>query len=125
MKSFEQIQNPSFVDRMLAFGPKLWYTFDFDAKFLWQGVNVNRKGVEIIWGHMFENYPTPQTLNLIQCPIFIALGRHDYFNPPYLWDQYKKDLGRTISLEIFEKSSHTPQLEDFFFDSALIRWLKI
>ena len=96
----------------------------FDASNLWEKVEVNTVGAIIIWGSLFENYNTAQALQSIRCPIFLALGRHDFFNPPYLWEgyhHYALDFTRCI----FEKSGHTPQLEELDkFDEALLIWLE-
>ncbi len=74
---------------------------------------------------MFVNYDTAQTLKAIKCPIFLALSRYDYFNPPHLWKAYP-ECAANLTLRIFEKSSHTPQFEEpKNFDTKLIKWLNI
>lgn len=73
---------------------------------------------------MFADYDITRSLKAIKCPIFLALGRHDYFNPPYLWEKYRT-CAADLTIRIFEKSSHTPQLEEpNNFDNELITWLK-
>jgi proline iminopeptidase len=123
MQNFIQCDNKSLINRMLAFGPRLWYDYNFDATNLWKGVNINAIGQEIIWGSMFENYPIADKLSNIKVPIFLALGRYDYFNPPPLWEKYR-ELSSDFTIRIFEKSGHTPQLEESEnFDSELLQWL--
>ncbi len=125
MQNFIENDSQSFVRRMLAFGPKLWYDYKFDASKLWDNVEVNSIGSEVIWGSMFVNYNVVQALSAIKCPIFLALGRYDYFNPPHLWEAYR-DYASNLTVRIFEKSSHTPQFEESEnFDIELIKWLKI
>lgn len=122
LKNMEVIPN-SFIERMLSFGPKLWFDYEFDARCLWQDVKMNSIGSEIIWGEMFANYPIKETLNSIECPIFLALGRYDYFNPPHLWENYR-EFARKLRIRVFEKSGHTPQLEDDKdFVHEIVTWI--
>jgi proline iminopeptidase len=64
-----------------------------------------------------------QVLKSISCPIFLALGRYDYFNPPHLWEKYR-EFASNLTVRVFEKSGHTPQLEEpANFDAELLKWL--
>ncbi len=113
----------SFVARMMAFGPRLWYDFDFEARPLWDGVHVHSLGSGQVWGSMFLDYPMAQALQGVQCPVFLALGRYDYFNPPYLWQDVRAHA-KDLTIRVFEKSGHTPQLEQAdLFDHELLSWL--
>ncbi len=124
MQKFIESNDSSLIARLVAFGPKLWYDCHFDASKLWEGVEVNSLGASIIWGSMFAHYDTRQALAHIQCPIFLALGRYDYFNPPALWEGYR-GCGADLTIRIFENSGHTPQLEEpTHFDEELLRWLQ-
>lgn len=124
MKTFIQSNHHSFIARMLAFGPRLWYDENFHGSKLWEGVDINVMGAEIIWGSMFQDYDIASALRNIKCPIFLGLGRHDYFNPPYLWEKYHSH-GSNLEICIFEKSGHTPQLEEpENFYEKLSLWLK-
>jgi len=124
MKAIKESGDMSFVSRMLAFGPRLWYDHGFDASELWEGVEVNSMGAGIIWGYMFAGYDTASALKAIKCPIFLALGRYDYFNPPHLWEPYRS-CAPDLTIRVFEKSGHTPQLEEpEKFDSELLGWLE-
>ena len=79
--------------------------------------------MELEWGSMFADYNVANALKAISCPIFLALGRYDYFNPPHLWEKYREHPS-DLTVRIFEKSSHTPQLEEpDNFDEELMRWL--
>lgn len=72
---------------------------------------------------MFSDYNVANALKAISCPILLALGRYDYFNPPHLWEKYC-DHASNITVRIFEKSGHTPQLEESEnFDVALLEFL--
>ena len=73
---------------------------------------------------MFAYYNVANALKAISCPIFLALGRYDYFNPPHLWEKYREHAS-DLTIRIFEKSAHTPQLEESDnFDEELMRWLE-
>lgn len=122
MQDFMKKAQPSFVERMLAFGPMLWYDYDFDASKLWEDVEINTLGSSIIWGSLFEGYEVATALNAVQCPILLVLGKHDYFNPPHLWEAYRH-YAKDLTIEIFEKSGHTPQLEAKEFDAVVLNWL--
>ncbi len=124
MQKFVESNDQSFIQRMLAFGPRLWYNYNFDASKIWEDVAINSTGAGIIWGTIFENFDIIKVLKEIKCPIFLALGRYDYFNPPHLWEKYR-DYISNFTVRIFEKSSHTPQLEEASnFDKELIEWLE-
>ena len=125
MDGLKQESSPSFIQRMLAFGPKLWFDFKFDATSLWKDVEINFLGANIVWGSMFSNTNVASNLTSVCCPIFLALGRYDYFNPPSLWEKYRKFV-KNLRIRIFESSGHTPQLEqDNIFDSELLEWLDL
>ncbi len=122
MEAFLTNDDQSFTRRMLAFGPRLWYSHAFDASHLWEEVEMNNLGSDIIWGTMFTNYETARVVRNIKCPVFLALGRFDYFNPPHLWEKYRENFS-DLTIRIFEKSSHTPQLEEpDNFDRELMEW---
>lgn len=124
MQKFLESGDQSFVTRLLSFGPRIWYDENFDATKLWEGVEINSVGAGIIWGSMFADYDLSSALKAIKCPIFLALGRYDYFNPPHLWEKYREQLS-DLTIRIFEKSGHTPQLEEAHnFDEELMRWLE-
>lgn len=81
-------------------------------------------GARIIWGDMFSEYNANKALSEIKCPVFLALGRHDYLNPPHLWDGYLNSTP-DLTLKIFENSGHTPQFEESeAFDDSLIGWIQ-
>lgn len=128
LKHLEAHLNPSpdqvFVQRMLAFAPMIWYDWNFDATSLWKDVALNPVGSNIVWGNLFANYDIRKTLQLIHCPIFLALGRCDFWNPPYLWDGYQNEF-KNMTLRFFEKSGHTPSLEEpILFDAEVEAWLR-
>jgi proline iminopeptidase len=115
----------AFITRMLKFGPMIWYDFTYDASWLWEDVSLNPLGAELVWGSMFKDLDIEKNLSLIKCPVFLALGRYDYWNPPYLWEGSRSKF-KDLTIRVFEKSAHTPQLEEAeAFDRELLEWLDI
>lgn len=128
LKTFERDTaadpNRAFITRMLKFGPMIWYDYTYDAHQLWEGVNLDPAGAAYVWGRMFENYKINQDLDTLICPVFIGLGRYDYWNPPHLWEDVRAKIP-DLTLRVFEKSSHTPHLEEAeLFDQELISWIR-
>ncbi|MBP6985697.1 MAG: alpha/beta hydrolase [Alphaproteobacteria bacterium] len=114
----------TFVTRMLKFGPMIWYDYTYDASHLWEGVHLNPIGAAHVWGSMFKNYPIEKNLNKIVCPVFLGLGRYDYWNPPYLWENFRSKFA-DLTIRIFEQSGHTPQREEpELLEDEILKWLK-
>lgn len=121
----EIAENPekAFVNRMLRFAPMLWYNPEFNASPLWENVYVNPIGGHIVWGPMFEGYNLNDLSKQITVPTFLALGRYDYFNPPYLWETVRGKF-KSLTLRVFERSGHTPQYEEpETFKTEFLEWL--
>ncbi len=60
----------------------------------------------------------------VPVPVFVAMGLHDYVVPPTLWNEPRKRMS-TVTYHLFEKSGHTPQLEEpQLFDQRLIEWFR-
>lgn len=113
----------AFVTRMLCFAPMLWYNPEFNARALWEGVYVNPIGAHIVWGSMFDSYNVSNLSSSIHVPTFLALGRYDYFNPPYLWESVR-DKFESLTVRVFERSGHTPQYEEpEAFKTEFLEWL--
>ena len=120
------LENPGkeFITRMLTFAPMIWHDPFYDARHLWEDVEFNLTGVKVIWGAMFNDYDINLGLKKIKCPIFLALGRYDYWNPPHLWEGERNKFN-DLSIRIFEQSGHTPQLEESeAFDHELLFFLQ-
>jgi proline iminopeptidase len=59
----------------------------------------------------------------IDVPMFVGLGKYDYVIPYTLWRSRYGSIA-DFSLVLFEKSGHTPQLEESeHFDQELIEWM--
>jgi aminoglycoside phosphotransferase (APT) family kinase protein len=108
----------TFVDRMLAFGPMLWYQYDYDASHLWSKVHVNEDIVNYLWGEVFRVHDLTPDLILLKMPIDVILGKYDFFNPPDLWKNVQNPF---IKIHVLESAGHTPQLEEHeAFDEILV-----
>lgn len=113
----------AFILRMLAFGPMIWYRVNYDAFALWKGIDVIPEMFDEVWGKLFPALDSTHNLNKLICPVFLGLGRYDYWNPPYLWENYRKYFHR-LTIRIFEQSGHTPQLEEpTLFNETFCTWL--
>jgi proline iminopeptidase len=57
-------------------------------------------------------------------PVFLALGRYDNIVAPHFtWDPVRPKF-HDLTVRIFEKSGHTPQLEQpDIFDEELLKWI--
>jgi proline iminopeptidase len=123
----KNMSNPKndFIGRMLTYGPMLWYQHDYDATVLWEGLNVNVDIVGYLWGKLFMQIDISDDAAKIQTPVFVALGKYDFFNPYYLWNECQNKF-KDITIKVLEQAGHTPQLEKpEEFDSELLRWLSL
>lgn len=117
--------NPSqaFIARALKFAPMIWYNPHFDASFLWQDVKVIPEIMDYLWGYVFREIDITKNLNQLKTPIFLCLGRYDYWNPPCLWEKVRPYFNN-LTIRVFEKSGHTPQFEESEqFNNELLQWL--
>jgi len=112
-----------FVVSYITNGPLYWYDATYDATPLWEGMYVNAD----VWNRIFELY-SEYDLSVgpgqITSPIFLAMGPYDYVVPHILWDDQLEKL-ESVSYHLFERSGHTPQLEEQdLFDEKLIEWFE-
>lgn len=115
--------NHAFITRALKFGPMIWYNPKFDASSLWHGVNVIPEIMDHLWGEIFREIDITKGLKQLNVPVFLGLGRYDYWNPPYLWEKVRPFFS-DLTIRVFEKSGHTPQLEEpEAFDYELLQWM--
>ncbi len=123
----EIAKNPknAFITRMLTFGPMIWYHYDYDATSLWQDIEVIPEMFDYVWSKIFRELDITQNINTLTCPVFLALGRYDYWNPPFLWEAVRSKF-INLTIRVFEKSGHTPQLEEAeHFNREIQEWLNI
>jgi len=113
-----------FVAFCVRMGARSWYDHAFDAAPLWQGVHVNMPVFDHLWGEAFRDIDVAAGLERLDAPVFLALGRYDHLVAPYAaWDPYRSRF-KDLTVRVFERSGHTPQLEESaLFDAELLQWL--
>lgn len=113
----------AFVARYVADGPRYWCDPTFDASPLWKDVPVNMKAIGAFRG-LFEDFDLESVRRALdEIPTLAVMGRHDYVVPPTLWEGVASPPER-FSLHLFDRSGHTPQLEEpEMFDRTLLEWL--
>jgi proline iminopeptidase len=58
----------------------------------------------------------------VPVPTFVSSGKYDYIDPYTLWNGHNDIPG--LSIRVFEKSGHTPQLEECkLFEKELLEWI--
>jgi proline iminopeptidase len=103
--------------------PKYWSDPTYDCSWIWEGINLNVDVMYQLFGAIFNDYEITNDSNVVTTPVFLALGRFDYIAPYYLWDDVKNNISN-LSYNLFEKSGHTPQLEEHaLFDKKLLEWI--
>jgi proline iminopeptidase len=115
-----------FVTFCVRMGARSWYDHTFDAAPLWEGVHVNMPVFDHLWGEAFRDIDIARGLDRLDVPVFLALGRYDYLVAPYAtWEPYRASF-KDLTVRVFEKSGHTPQLEESdLFDAELMGWLSL
>ena len=113
----------AFILRYVANGPRYWFDPNYDATWLWEDQDLDMGMYNQVYGVILKDYDVIGVANKISTPVFSAVGRYDLwlYHP---WAEDKEKLG-TISLQIFDKSAHFPELEEqALFDQKLIEWLE-
>jgi proline iminopeptidase len=114
----------AFITFCLRLGARSWYDPTYDAKALWEGVQVNMPIIDYLWGEVFRDIDITKNINLLEAPVFLALGIHDYLVAPFYTWQPLRNQFKNLTIKLFEKSGHNPQLEEAaLFDDELKNWL--
>lgn len=113
-----------FITFCLRLRAKSWYDPAFDAAPLWEGVSVNMEGIDYLWGEVFRDLEIREGLAELKAPVFLGLGRFDYLVAPYgAWESYREQF-RDLTVRVFDRSGHTPQLEESeLFEQELLEWI--
>lgn len=103
--------------------PQYWYNPRYDATWLWDGMTVHSDVTTHLFTKVFQDYDMFKPAKNINVPTFLALGKYDYVIPYTLWEQDYSSIP-DFKITLFEKSGHTPQLEQSeHFNSLLVSWL--
>jgi proline iminopeptidase len=115
----------AFVRGYIRNAARVWYNPRFDCTALWQDVTVNMDMFGYIWGNVFAEIDIANGLERFDRPVFLALGRYDFIvAPPSSWNPLTPKF-KNLTIDIFEKSGHTPQLEEpALFDERLVNWIQ-
>lgn len=112
----------SFIAAYVADAPKLWYDVNYDASFLWEGVPVNMNAIRF-FRESFLEYEFLLGAERLKAPLLVVMGRYDYVVPHYLWQEVLPEL-ENATFHLFERSGHTPQLEEQdLFDRVFARFI--
>lgn len=113
-----------FIWMCLGMAARSWFDPAYDATALWAGVSVNMPVFDRLWGEVFATYPTRDVLAELARPPLICMGRHDHLVAPMeTWLPLLPE-GDAPKLALFERSAHTPQLEESeLFDTVLLDFL--
>jgi proline iminopeptidase len=103
--------------------PQYWFDPTYDAGWLWQDMTVHSEVTQHLFTQVFHEYNMFAPPTAIDVPMFVGLGKYDYVIPYTLWRSRYGSIA-DFSLVLFEKSGHTPQLEESeHFDQELIEWM--
>jgi proline iminopeptidase len=85
---------------------------------------MNKEGFAHIMNYVMNSYDV-RVSTPVKVPVFMTQCIHDYIVPYKLWDDYM-DVFSDLTLKVFEKCGHTPQLEEQeLFDKLLLEWISI
>ena len=110
------------IENYCLMAPKYWYDMTYDARWLWKDMTLNTEILNSLYDSVFRDYFIFRHERSVPVPTFVAMGRYDYVDPYTLWEGFDDIKGLTV--RIFEKSGHTPQLEESaLFNGELLQWL--
>lgn len=112
------------VREYVASGPKYWYDPTYDASHLFEGVVIDMRVMQHLFGEVFASYDLGQGPAEITVPVLIAHGRYDYAVAYTGWEEHRHKLPRHTYVR-FERSGHFPPLEEpEKFDQTLLTWVR-
>ncbi|MEM1120293.1 MAG: alpha/beta hydrolase [Bacteroidota bacterium] len=103
--------------------PQYWYNPHYDARWLWDDMTVHSKVTQHLFTEVFADYDMFSPPVSVNVPTLVVLGKYDYVIPHTLWQKNYSNLP-DFTLKVFEKSGHTPQLEEpENFNEVLSTWI--
>jgi proline iminopeptidase len=101
-----------------------WANPTYDSYWLWLGKGASMDFEHQYYSVLTADYDPSPSFGEIATPVFLAIGRYDYWVPHKLWDGMKDKLPN-LSYHLFLKSGHWPMMEEQeLFDQKLIDWLR-
>lgn len=102
---------------------QIFYDVNSDASPLLQDTYWNMKVWSHIYGHLMPQYNLNNS-TAIKVPVFLALGKEDYYVPCILWEEETVHIPN-LSVNLFEKSGHYAFYEEEqLFREKLLEWIK-
>lgn len=123
-KELEAFPEKRFIPFCLRLGARSWFDYNFDASYLWQDVYVNMPIIDRYWGEIFRDIDITDNLKNFDIPVLLCLGKFDYLVATfYSWHKIR-DKFKNLKIRFFEKSGHTPQLEEAeLFDQEVLDFI--
>jgi proline iminopeptidase len=114
----------SVLATLVANVPLYWHNATFDWGPMWEGASPPNEDVFFRLNQLFFEYDLGQGPGQITAPVFVAMGLYDYIVPHTLWEDERQKLAHA-TFYLFEKSGHTPQLEEpELFAERAIEWFE-
>jgi len=108
----------------MTMAPKLFYDPRYDLSWIYEVALSNQAVANHLFQVILKDYDIAKRPGRVETPVFLAIGRYDYFCPYFLWND-RKDVLPNLSYNLFEKSGHFPMVEEQeMFDKKLIEWIK-
>lgn len=100
-----------------------WFDMGFDTAEI-EGLQIPApRWVQKVVFELLLDRDLPATFERVRCPVFLALGVHDYLTPPVLWDEHRARIAN-LEVALFENAAHWPHVEEHErFEEALLAWL--
>ena len=113
----------AFVARYTADGPRHWCDPNYNAAPLWAGMQVSMDVIQV-FRNFFAEYELSWNPTTMRAPVLVVMGRYDYVVPHILWQAVLPKL-HNVTFHLFERSGHTPQLEEpGLFNQVLLEWIR-
>ncbi len=113
-----------FVYTFVKNAPLYWFDYTYDPFRHFAGRQDYSAMKERVFSVLLTDYDPRDQFSSIEAPVFLALGRHDYVVPHFLWDNDRRRI-RNLSYHVFERSGHFPMLEEqALFDEKLIEFIE-
>lgn len=113
----------AYIAKYVADAPLYWHNPIYDASWLWRGMTFSMEAVHV-FRDLYRMYELNWDTALLEAPVLVVMGRHDYAVPHTLWEGIMPKL-QNVTFQILDLSGHTPQLEEpEAFDQILLDWLQ-
>jgi proline iminopeptidase len=113
----------SFAVGYQANGPQYWADAAYDASALLEGVE-NTPALPALFGAVPTRSDVRDTLEAIDAPVLVVLGRLDFAIPHTVWEELLSGLN-SVTYVLLEEDSHNLQTEaPTRFDPRLLEWYR-